>query len=123
MVAISESDIILLHVCIVYRIAGIFRGYECLWFSRIRHEPRTFITANLILHAWMLQKGAYSTKIKSAKTFLKAFPRKCIPLKYTRYMVSHGNACRLACLLYNLIHACIHVHVGVGKYAPMHLSS
>ncbi len=24
-----------------YRIAGIFHGYKCSWFSRIRHEPRT----------------------------------------------------------------------------------
>ncbi len=32
-------------------IAGIFRGYKCSWFLRIRHEPQTFITANLILPA------------------------------------------------------------------------
>ncbi len=32
-------------------------------------------------------KRHYSTKIKSAKTFLKAFPRKFIPSKYTRYTV------------------------------------
>ncbi len=32
-------------------------------------------------------KRPNSTKIKSAKTFLKAFPRKFIPSKYTRYTV------------------------------------
>ena len=32
-------------------------------------------------------KRRYSTKIKSAKTFLKALPRKFIPSKYTRYTV------------------------------------
>ncbi len=32
-------------------------------------------------------KRRYSTKIKSVKTFLKAFPRKFIPSKYTRYTV------------------------------------
>ncbi len=32
-------------------------------------------------------KNGYSTKIKSAKTFLKALPRKFIPSKYTRYTV------------------------------------
>ncbi len=31
--------------------------------------------------------AANSTKIKSAKTFLKAFPRNFIPSKYTRYTV------------------------------------
>ncbi len=29
----------------VYRIAGIFRGYKCAWFSRMKHVPRTFIAA------------------------------------------------------------------------------
>ncbi len=53
-----------------YRIAGIFRGYKCSWFSRIRHEPRTLKTANLILHACMLQ-------IKKAH----AIPRKLNPRK------------------------------------------
>ena len=52
-----------LFVCLVYRIAGIFRGYKCSWFSRIRHVPRTFITANLISHACMLQKGAIPRKL------------------------------------------------------------
>ncbi len=33
-------------------------------------------------------KRPNSTKIKSAKTFLKAFLRKFIPSKYTRYTVS-----------------------------------
>ena len=33
-------------------------------------------------------KRHYSTKRKSAKTFLKAFPRKFIPSKYTRYIYS-----------------------------------
>ncbi len=32
-------------------------------------------------------KRPNSTKIKSAKTFLKAFPRTFIPSKYTRYTV------------------------------------
>ena len=32
-------------------------------------------------------KRRYSTKIKSAKSFLKAFPRKFIPSKYTRYTI------------------------------------
>ncbi len=44
----------------------------------------------------MLQKRRYSTKIKSAKTFLKAHPRKFIPSKYTRYTVcvySFGTGC------------------------------
>ena len=72
-----------------YRIEGIFRGYKCSWFTRIRHEPRTFITTNLIFHACMLQKRRYSTNIKSAKTFLKAHPWKFIPSKYTRYTVHH----------------------------------
>ncbi len=33
-----------------------------------------------------------STKIKSAKTFLKAFLRKFIPSKYTRYTVAVLNS-------------------------------
>ncbi len=37
------------------------------------------------------QQRPNSTKIKSAKTFLKAFPRTFIPSKYTRYtVVGHG---------------------------------
>ncbi len=53
-----------------YRIAGNFRGYKCSWFSNIYiHE---FNTA--CIH--VLAKGCYSAKIKSAKTFLKLFPRK-----------------------------------------------
>ncbi len=49
--------------------------------------PRTFIPTNLIPHACMLPKGCYSAKIKSAKTFLKVFPRKFIPMKIIRYTV------------------------------------
>ncbi len=37
----------------------------------------------------MLQKGPIPRTFKSAKTFLKAFPRKFIPSKYTRYTVIH----------------------------------
>ncbi len=46
-----------------YRIAGIFRGYKCSWFSRIRHVPRKSITANLISHACMLQTAAIPRKL------------------------------------------------------------
>ncbi len=50
-----------LHV--LYRIEGIFRGYKCSWFSRIRHEPRTFITANLIFMHACCKKGAIPRKL------------------------------------------------------------
>ncbi len=55
-------------------IVGIFRGYKCLWFSRIRHA----CTANIYNHKlnnriYACCKTRYSMKIKSAKTFLKAF--------------------------------------------------
>ena len=70
-----------------YRIACIFRGYKCSWFSLIKHLPRIFITTNLISHAYMLQKDCYSTKNKFPKTFLTVNPRKFIPAKYTRYTV------------------------------------
>ncbi len=50
-------------------------------------------TANLILHACMQQKGPNSTKIKSAKTFLKAFMRKFIPSKYPAIQYLFLPAC------------------------------
>ncbi len=46
-----------------------------LWFSLIKHVPRTFIPTNLIPHACMLAKGFYLN------------PRKFIPTKITRYTV------------------------------------
>ncbi len=61
-----------------YRIAGIFRGYKCLWFSADQAS-----TANLILYACMLQKGCYS-----AKTFQRSFRESLYPRNnYTRYTV------------------------------------
>ncbi len=36
----ADNGVIKVMVYIPY-IAGIFRGYKCSWFSRIRHEPRT----------------------------------------------------------------------------------
>ncbi len=39
-------------------------------------------------------KRPNSTKIKSAETFLKAFPRKFIPSKYSRYTVSQSLVSR-----------------------------
>ncbi len=38
--------------------SGYIRGYKYSCFSWIRHVPQTFITANLIFHACMLQKKA-----------------------------------------------------------------
>ena len=64
-----------------YRIVGIFQGYKCSWFSLIRHEPRKFITANLILHACIAAKKRYSTKIKTAKTILKGISAKIYTLE------------------------------------------
>ena len=69
-----------------YRIEGIFRGYKCSWFSRIRHEPRTFITANLIFHACMLQKRRCSMKIKSATIYTLE-----IPARYGIYQQGEGG--------------------------------
>ena len=111
-------------VFINYCIEGIFRGYKCSWFSRIRHEPRTFITVNLIFHACMLQKRRYSTKIKSAKTFLKAHPRKFIPSKYTRYTVVRCCLRQFVWIQYNQIINSI-VHIGstyniACSYFPTH---
>ena len=62
-------------------IADVFRGYKYLWFLQIKHVPQTFITANLISHACMLQKSCYSTKIKSTKTFLKGISAKIYTLE------------------------------------------
>ncbi len=45
-------------VLVIYRIAGNFRGYKCLWFLLIKHVPRTFIPTNL--NVYMLAKGCYS---------------------------------------------------------------
>ena len=70
-----------------YCIASIYvRGFR--WLS----IPRTFILKNLILHACiMLHKCCYSAKIKSAKTVQKAFSRKLITWKCTRYTVVYGT--------------------------------
>ncbi len=54
------------------------RGFRGLSMYREHFYTYKFNTACL--------KG-YSAKIKSAKTFLKVFPQKFIPAKYTRYMV------------------------------------
>ncbi len=60
----------------------------------IKHVPRIFIPKNLIPHACMLEKGCYSAKTKSAKIFLKVFPRKFTPTKITRYTVhTHFSGC------------------------------
>ncbi len=57
----------------VYRIAGIFRGYKCSWFSRIKA-----CTANIYNRC---KKAAIPRKLR------KAFPWEFIPSKYTRYTV------------------------------------
>ena len=67
----------------MYRIASIFRGYKCSCFRGLGMNREFNI-------ACMLQKGRYTTKIKFAKTFLKAFPQKFIPSKYTRYTDVRG---------------------------------
>ncbi len=95
-----------------YRIAGVFRGYKFSWFLRIRHVPWIFIIANLISHAHAVKRcystKIYFTKIYSAKTFLKAFPWKCIPSKYTRYTV-----CPTMSLSNHILSECIGVVVNL----------
>ncbi len=49
-------------------------------------------------------KRPNSTKIKSAKTFLKAFLRKFIPSKYTRYTVFHKTLGLMLYLLMKFMH-------------------
>ena len=71
---------------IKYRIAGILRRYKCLLIKHnYVHVQQTFILISYA-YMYMLQKGCYSTQIKSSKTFLTVIPRKLIPLKY---MVTH----------------------------------
>ncbi len=75
--------------CIRYRTAGIFRGYKCSKFSQIKHVPQTFITANLISHACMLQKLLFHD-IKFAKAFLKVFPQTIYPRNIPTIRSLHG---------------------------------
>ncbi len=56
-----------------------FEGINVCAFHGLGILPRTFITANLISHACMLQKGAIPRKLK-LNPFLKAYPRKFISL-------------------------------------------
>ena len=42
-------------VCIVYRIAGIFRGYKCSRFSRIEPVPRKFINSRRVANGVEVQ--------------------------------------------------------------------
>ncbi len=46
MVTLEDKNLKVCASCLVYeyRIAGIFRGYKCLRFSRIESVPRTFIS-------------------------------------------------------------------------------
>ncbi len=79
------------HNCVsIYRVY-IYIYFEGICISRIKHVYTANIYNcdwNLISHA---AKGCYFTKIKSTKTFLKAFPRKFI---YPRNIPAiHDNLC------------------------------
>ncbi len=72
------------------------------------------------LHA---AKRRYSTKIKSMKTFLKAFPRKFIPLKYTRYTVTSVKPCPVLYFEVDLLsdNMCLYFEVGLHVHLSTHM--
>ncbi len=67
----------------VYRIAGIFRGYKCSRFSRIKPVPRKFITMNLIACMQDVERLLFRENLSnchSAKVYtLEIYPLYGIP--------------------------------------------